>query len=210
MITVVVADDHPVYREGLVNSWSELSSIKVVGSAADGNSAFELICEHQPTVAVVDLRLPAMDGIEVLTHVRRESIPTAVLILTAYVDRSTVYRAFSLGANGFLEKVASFSEITDAVVRIGAGGTVMAPFAQEVLAKELQFRSTEGDQPSLTAREVEILQLATRGLASSEIGQELHISLATVKSHLQRIYEKLGVSDRAAAVAKAIRSGILD
>ncbi|WP_449282680.1 response regulator [Leucobacter sp.] len=206
---VVIADDHPVYRDGLVRDWKASDWIEVVGASGDGRQVLELILREQPDVAVLDLRLPSMDGLAVLSELRARGSCTKVLILTAYVDSSTVFRAFSLGARGFMEKVASFEEIADAVITIAEGRTVMASVAQDIIADELRERELREAQPSLTAREVEILRLAAEGNSSQQIAAGLHISLATVKTHLQHVYEKLGVSDRAAAVAQALRSGIL-
>lgn len=206
---VFIADDHPVYREGLARNWESVPQIRVVGSAGDGKSALAAIRELKPDVAVVDLKLPELDGMQVLESLFAEDSPTNVLVLTAYMDSSTVYTALTHGARGFLEKAASFDEITDAVLQIAAGGTVIAPFAQEVLARELRTRQDQTERPTLTAREVEILRLAAVGHSGQKIAGELHVSLATVKSHLRHIYEKLEVPDRASAVAQAIRRGIL-
>ncbi|WP_160669300.1 response regulator [Pseudarthrobacter sp. ATCC 49987] len=209
ILTIFIADDHPVYREGLAQNWKNVPQIKVVGSAGDGKSALAAIRELKPDVAVMDLQLPELNGMEVLETLFAEAAPTNILVLTAYMDSKTVFRAFTHGARGFLEKAASFDEITDAVLRIGAGGTIIAPFAQDVLARELRTRRDTPDRPTLTAREVEILRLAADGHSGQKIANELHISLTTVKTHLQHIYEKLEVSDRASAVAQAIRRGIL-
>lgn len=209
ILTVFIADDHPVYREGLTQNWKSVPQINVVGSAGDGKSALAAIRELKPDVAVMDLKLPELEGMEILETLFAEGAPTSILVLTAYMDSKTVFRAFTHGARGFLEKAASFDEITEAVLRIGAGGTVIAPFAQDVLARELRTRQDTPDKPTLTAREVDILRLAADGHSGQKIAKELHISLTTVKTHLQHIYDKLDVCDRASAVAHAIRRGIL-
>ncbi|GAA3313407.1 response regulator [Arthrobacter ramosus] len=209
IFTVFIADDHPVYREGLARNWEAMAQIKVVGSAGDGRSALAAIRELKPDVAVMDLKLPELDGMQVLELLFAEDSPTNILVLTAYMDNATVYRAFAHGARGFLEKAASFGEITDAVLQVGAGGTVIAPFAQDVLARELRTRQDVPEKPVLSSREVEILRLAADGHSGQKIASELNISLATVKTHLQHIYDKLDVSDRASAVAQAIRRGFL-
>jgi two-component system nitrate/nitrite response regulator NarL len=209
ILTVFIADDHPVYREGLTQNWKSVPQINVVGSAGDGKSALAAIRELKPDVAVMDLKLPELEGMEILETLFAEGAPTSILVLTAYMDSKTVFRAFTHGARGFLEKAASFDEITEAVLRIGAGGTVIAPFAQDVLARELRTRQDTPDKPTLTAREVDILRLAADGHSGQKIAKELHISLTTVKTHLQHIYDKLDVCDRASAVAQAIRRGIL-
>lgn len=209
IINVFIADDHPVYREGLAQNWEGVPQINVIGSAGDGRSALEAIRQLKPDVAVMDLKLPELDGMQVLELLFAEDSPTSVLVLTAYMDSTTVYRALTHGARGFLEKAASFSEITEAVLQIGAGGTIIAPFAQDVLARELRTRQNTTEKPILTSREVEILRLAADGHSGQKIASELHISLTTVKTHLQHIYDKLDVSDRASAVAQAMRRGFL-
>lgn len=208
-ITVFIADDHPVYREGLAQNWESVPQIQVVGTAGDGKNALAAIRELKPDVAVMDLNLPELDGMQVLETLFAEDSPTSVLVLTAYMDSTSVFRAFTHGARGFLEKAASFSEITDAVLQIGAGGTIIAPFAQDVLARELRTRQDTSQRAVLSPREIEILRLAADGYSGQKIASELHISLATVKTHLQHIYDKLDVSDRASAVAQAIRRGFL-
>ncbi len=208
-IRLLIADDHPVYRDGLARSCELVPQISVIGAVGDGRQAIELIEEITPDVAIIDLRLPEVDGLEVLDHINRISSPTKALVLTAYMDSNTVFRAISRGARGFLEKAASLGEIIDAVVRIAAGGTVIAPYAQETLARELRTRRDDEDRPALSRREIDILRLAADGYPSQRIANELHISLATVKTHLQHVYEKMGVSDRASAVAQALRRGLL-
>lgn len=209
-VRVVIADDHPVYREGLARNWEGDPRITVSGVAADGVAALTVIREERPEVAIVDLRLPEIDGMQVLEVLTAEKAPTGILVLTAFMDSATVYRAFAKGAKGFLEKSASFAEITSAVLAIGAGGTVISPYAQEVLADEIRVRQLNEERPSLTGRELEILRLASDGYSAQRIADELHVSLATVKTHLQHVYEKLGVSDRASAVAQGIRRGLLN
>jgi len=177
--------------------------------AADGIAALTQIRQDRPEVAVVDLRLPEIDGMQVLDILTAEIAPTGILILTAFMDSATVYRAFAKGAKGFLEKSASFDEITAAVVSIGEGGTVISPFAQQTLANEIRLRAINEDRPTLTARELEILRLSADGYSAQRMAGTLHVSLTTIKSHLQHVYEKLGVSGRAAAVAQAIRRGLL-
>ncbi|MBO1900548.1 response regulator transcription factor [Leucobacter weissii] len=206
---IVIADDHPVYREGLARNWSETEEFSVIGQSGDGRHALAMILREQPDVAVLDLRLPGMDGLAVLEQLRDRECPTRVLILTAYVDSATVFRAFSLGARGFMEKVASSQEIADTITAIAEGRTVMTTVTQDIIADELRLRETKDARPPLTSREIEILRLAAEGNSSQQIALSLFISVATVKTHLQHIYEKLEVSDRAAAVAQALRNGVL-
>lgn len=209
-VTVFVADDHPVFREGLINAWAAHPGLSVIGQAGDGVSAFEQITSQQPQVAIIDFKLPERDGLEVLEQLTQTQSPTAVILLTAYVDRTIVLRAFELGALGFLEKAASVEEITNAVLRVARGETVMAPYAQSVMARDVRERHEFRDAPNLTRRELQILKAAAEGHSNSAIAKKLHISITTVKTHLQHVYEKLSVSDRSSAVAKAFRRGLLD
>jgi len=209
-IRVFVADDHPVFRDGLAQSWLEHPQILLVGEADDGFSALDQIARGIPDVAIVDYKLPGLDGLEVLQELSHKQVSTGVIILTAYVDRAVVLKAFAHGARGFLEKVASVNEITDAVLRVAEGQTVMAGYAQEVLAKNLRDQREFENAPPLTRREREIIQAAANGDSNALIAEKLHISVSTVKTHLQHVYEKLSVGDRSAAVAQAVRRGLLD
>lgn len=206
-IRVYIADDHPVYREGLARHWETSASIEVVGATDNGLTAVEEITELGPDVAVVDLKLPGADGLQVLELLAEATC--RVLILTAYVDSSTVYAALAAGARGFLEKAASFDEITDAVAAVAAGETVIAPVVSAALAVEIRSRGSEQQKSLLTKRETAILRLAADGLSAQQIARELGIGVPTVKTHLAHIYAKLDVPDRAAAVAQAFRRGLL-
>ena len=207
-VRVMVADDHPVYRDGLVGMWDRHPRIVVVGSVADGATALRFLRSTPPDVAVLDLQLPDIGGLELLDFIVREGIDTRPVILTGYVDSASVLTAMGSGARAYLEKAASAESITDAILQVADGGTVISPGAQHGLADALRNRQNDS-RPALTSREIDILRLAADGGSAQAIGSELHISVATVKTHLQHAYDKLGVSDRAAAVAQAIRRGLL-
>lgn len=207
-IRVLVADDHPVYREGLVSAWEQDPRIDVVAAVGDGGTALDALRRETPDVAVIDLRLPEVDGLDVIETISREGLATRAVVLTAYVDSASVYRAIAVGARAYLEKASSAQAITDAVLRAARDETIIAVAAQTGLADEIRARAAE-PRPTLTERETAILMLAADGGSVQSIATELHISVATVKTHLQHAYEKLGVSDRAAAVAQAIRRGLL-
>jgi two-component system nitrate/nitrite response regulator NarL len=209
-IRVFIADDHPVYREGLASHWASSEVIAVVGSTGDGSKAVDAILAATPDVAVVDLKLPGSSGLEILEQLSQAQCEVRVLILTAYVDSVTVYRALASGAGGFMEKAASFAEITAAVESIARGETVIAPVVSKVLAAEIRNRAVEPQKPLLTNREIGILRLAADGLSAPQIARELGIGVPTVKTHLAHVYTKLDVPDRASAVAQAFRRGLLD
>lgn len=208
-LRVLVADDHPVYRDGLARHLNEFDTINVVATACDGRQAISQIASLRPDVAIVDLKLPKADGLEVLEELERKGCQTRVVILTAYVDSATVYRAIAAGASGYLEKGASIDEIRRAIEAVARGETVIAPMVNAALASEIRTRTRE-DQPSLlTERETGILTLAADGLSTAQIARQLGITQPTVKTHLAHVYQKLDVPDRAAAVAKAFRLGLL-
>jgi two-component system nitrate/nitrite response regulator NarL len=208
-VTVVLADDHPVYREGLAGHLRQLLNFTLLGVCSDGPAALTMITAVQPDVAVVDLKLPGATGLEVLQHLQTTGCATKVLILSAYVDSETVYRAVAAGAGGYLEKSASFKEIVDAILAVASGETVIAPMVNAALALEIRERD-RGSRSPLTQRETAVLSLGADGLSTKQIAHELGISLPTVKTHLAHIYDKLGVPDRASAVAQAFRSGLLN
>jgi two-component system nitrate/nitrite response regulator NarL len=209
-VRVLVADDHPVYREGIVRAINERPELELVGEAGDGREALDQIKELEPDVAVLDIRMPELDGTQVLAAIRRDSAQTEVLFLTAFMEPELAYRTVAGGAKGYLSKSAARQEICDAIVTVARGGTALAPEAQEGIAQEIQERERTGGRPELTSRETEVLQLIADGLSAPQIAKHIHLSTTTVKTHLHTLYEKLGVSDRAAAVAEAMRRGLLE
>lgn len=208
---MVVADDHPIYREGIVRAINERPDLELVGEAADGVQALEQIKELAPEVAVLDIRMPGLDGTQVLAAMRRDGLETQVLFLSAFMEPELTYRTVANGARGYLSKESSRQEVCDAIVTIARGGTALAAEAQAGLAHEIQERERTGGRPlQLTGREQEVLNLVAQGHSAPDIARDLHLSTTTVKSHLHSLYEKLGVSDRAAAVAEAMRRGLLE
>jgi two-component system nitrate/nitrite response regulator NarL len=207
-VGIVVADDHPLYRDALVRVLREQVEIEVIGEAADGREALDRMRDVRPDVAVLDVGLPDIDGFGVLEEMRRENLPTRVVFLSARDDSATIYRAIAHGADAYLAKSSKAVEIVHVVLRVARGETVISPSVQEGLVREIRLRRDD-DLPALSARELEVLRLAADGLSSVEIGQRLHLSRTTVRTHLQHVYEKLGVSERAAAVAQALRTGLL-
>jgi two-component system nitrate/nitrite response regulator NarL len=206
---VLVADDHPLYREGVVRAIKERPDLELVAECDDGRVALAEIKRLLPDIAVLDVKMPELDGTAVLNAVERDGITTRVVFLSAYLEGAVVYGAVAGGAAAYLSKDADRQEICDALAAVARGETILAPEAQAGIAREVRMRRDD-DRPALTAREREILELTARGRSAPQIAGELYLSTATVKTHLQHLYEKLGVSDRAAAVAEAMRRGVLE
>ncbi len=208
-VKVFVADDHPIYREGIVRAVKDRPELEFVGEAGDGRGALEELQRLKPDVAVLDIRMPGLDGTQVLGALRRDGLEIEVLFLSAFMEPELAYGTVASGARGYLSKEASRKEVCDAIVTVARGGTALAPEVQAGLASAVRQRE-RAEGPSLTPRETEVLQLIAEGLSAPEIGRRIHLSPATVKTHLHTLYEKLGVSERAAAVAEAMRRGLLE
>ena len=209
-VRVLVADDHPIYREGIIRAIKERPDLELVGEASDGREALEAIKSLDTDVALLDIRMPGLEGPQVLKALQRDGIKTNVIFLSAFMEGELAYETVAAGARGYLSKESSREEICDAIVAVARGGTALAPEAQAGLAEQVQERERIGDEPQLTPREREVLHLIAEGLSAPDIGRRIHLSPTTVKSHLHKLYEKLGVSDRAAAVAEAMRRGLLE
>lgn len=208
-ITVVVADDHPVFRQGIVRALVSSGRIDVVAEVGDGRAALDAIRELQPAVAVIDYRMPGLDGPDVAHAVERDKLPTYVVVLSAFDDSSLVFRAVEAGAAGYLTKEADPDEIVAAVVKCAEGKGYLAHHLAGDLAKEVKKRA-KGDGVRLTDRELEVVRLIAEGLSIPQIAARLHLGASTVKTHVQNLYEKLGVKDRGAAVAEAMRRRLLE
>jgi two-component system nitrate/nitrite response regulator NarL len=208
-IRVLIADDHPLYRTGLVDTVKRRPELELVGQAEDGAAALDEIRSLDPDVCVLDVKMPGLGGVEVLKALVREELSARVVFVSAYYDTDVVYGALGSGACGYLSKEATGDEICDALVAASQGRTTLGADVQAVVAHEIRRRS--GDEARLlTPREEEILRMTADGMSAPDIARALHLGATTVKTHLQRAYEKLGVSDRAAAVAEAMRRGIMD
>ncbi len=208
-ITVYVADDHPVFREAVGKALAARPEFELVGSAPDGREALSEIRARLPSVTVVDQKLPSLAGTEILRAIQRDSVPTRTIILSADCSGALVYEAVQLGAAGFLTKSATLAAIIDAVKAVARGETVLAPEVQSGFVGELRMRS-QPDRPVLTQREAEVLAMIADGLTVAAIARRLFISTSTVKTHIKSVFEKLGVNERAAAVAEAMRRGLLE
>lgn len=208
-VTVFVADDHPVFREGLVRALRSRPDLEVVGEAGDGRDALEEIRRLNPAVALLDVKMPALDGMQVAHAVKRDGLETRVVLLSAHAPSDLLYRAIALGAAAYVSKEASRDEICDTVAAVARGETRLTPDVQAELVRQIQMRAVD-ERPVLSPREREVLVLIAEGLSAPDVAGQLHLSPATVKTHLQSLYEKLEVSDRAAAVARAMRLGLLE
>lgn len=208
--TVVLVDDHPIYRDGIATAIEGRPDLALVRTAANGADALSIVREHMPDVLVLDLDIPSPDGFAVLATLADERLPTRALVLSGAYASPLVYRAVSLGAFGYLTKGASSEEVCEAIAVVARGQSIVPPYLHEALASEVRLRRAVPDGPTLSPRELEIVRLTSDGLSTAEIAHQLHLSPATIKSHLQNVFKKLGVSDRAAAVARAMRAGLLD
>ena len=210
-MTVLVADDHPIYREGIVRAIKDRPELELVAEAGDGREALDQIRELKPQVAVLDIRMPGLDGTQVLAAMRREgpraprsSSSPRSWSPSSPTRRSPPARRATSRRSPRARRSARRSS------RSPAAGTAFAAEAQAGLAAQIQERERSGGPPKLTEREQEVLGLVAQGCSAPDIGKHIHLSTTTVKSHLHSLYEKLGVSDRAAAVAEAMRRGLLD
>lgn len=209
--TVVVADDQAVVREGIVMLLGLLPGIEVVGSAKDGDQAVSLVAELAPDVVLMDLRMPRCDGVEATRRIRSEHPGTHVVVLTTYADDESLFPALRAGARGYLTKDADGDEIVRAIQDVMAGRAGLSPVVQRRLLEQV----TSAPEPpaprlpdGLTAREGEVLTLIAEGLSNPDIARTLHISTATVKTHINNLFSKTGVHDRAQAVRYAYRRGV--
>ncbi|MFI6621970.1 response regulator [Streptomyces sp. NPDC050528] len=212
---VVVADDQTVVREGIVMLLGLLSGIEVVGAAADGDEAVRLVAELAPDVVLMDLRMPRCDGVEATRRIRAEYPGTQVVVLTTFADDASLFPALRAGARGYLTKDAGGDEIVRAVESVLSGDAGLSPSIQRRLLERLSepepLPSSEPAQPpdGLTTRETEVLVLIADGLSNQEIARELHVSTATVKTHINNLFAKTGLKDRAQAVRYAYGKGLV-
>ncbi|MFI0975563.1 response regulator [Streptomyces sp. NPDC021093] len=203
-VEVLLADDHPVVREGLSAILESADGIRVVGQAGSGEEAVLLAARLVPDVVLLDLRMGGMDGVAATGLILRESPRTKVVIVTTYEDDADILRAVEAGAAGYLLKGTSRADLVRAVLAAARGETVLTPS----LAPKL-FRARAVEAPLLSEREREVLRLVGEGLTNADVGRRLFIGEATVKTHLLRTFKKLSVSDRTAAVLRAMERGLL-
>jgi DNA-binding NarL/FixJ family response regulator len=204
-VRVIVVDDHAVMRAGVVALLASEPGIEVVAEAVDGRQAVDVVDRLRPDVALVDLRMPGLDGVEATAEIVARDTGTRVLILTTYETDVDIERAVEAGAIGYLLKDATREQLADAIRAAARGETVLAPR----VAQRLVARMRQPVPVALTAREVDVLNAVADGLSNVNIGRRLVIAEATVKTHLLRIFAKLDVSDRTHAVVVALDRGLI-
>ena len=205
MIRVLVADDHPIVRGGIVALLGAADDIEVVGEAHDGQEAVRLARELQPDLVLMDLRMPGLDGDAATALILAERPATRVVILTTYETDASILTAIEAGASGYLLKAAPAGEILAGIRSVAAGDVALAPSIAAMLVNRVKAPAG----PTLSARETEVLALVAQGKSNPAIAQALFVSEATVKTHLLHVFEKLNVSDRTRAVTKAMELGLL-
>jgi len=201
-IRILVVDDHNIVRQGLVALLNTVSDVTVVAEASNGQEAIEAYRQHRPDVTLMDLRLPKIGGADAITRIREESPAARIIVLTTFDGDEDIFRALQAGAKGYLLKGMDIDELTEAIRSVHAGKSKIPAFVAEKLAERM-------GGPALTTREIEVLKRIVAGRSNKEIASDLFISEATVKTHVNSILGKLGVTDRTQAATTALQRGIV-
>ena len=202
-VRIVLADDHPLTRAGIAEFLRRESSLDLIGGAGDGVKAWEMIRDLKPDVALLDIRMPGMDGVSVAQKVKTEGLATATIMLTSYDAQQYVMASLRAGARGFVLKTVSPKELTAAIATVAKGGLYLDPEVASVMGER------DFDPEQLSAREREVLLLAAKGLSSKEVASRLFISERTVQTHLASIYDKLGSKNKTEALLLALKYGVV-
>ena len=214
-VRVMVVDDQGLVREGLTTLLETASDIKPVASAADGEEAVALAARHRPDVVLMDLRMPKLDGVEATRRIRAAQPETEIVVLSTHADEASIIDALQAGARGYLTKDAGIAEITRAVHAAANHQTLLDPVVHSQLIASMSSGPRPAPPPAslpddLTAREAEVLSLIARGMSNAEIASALVVSQATVKTHINHVFAKIGARDRAQAVHYAYTHGLAD
>jgi DNA-binding NarL/FixJ family response regulator len=201
-IRIVVVDDQAVVRQGFVSLINTVADMEVVAEGTNGQQAVDLYREYKPDVMLIDLRMPVLSGVEAIAKIRKDFSGARIVVLTTYDGDEDIYRSLQAGAQGYLLKDVFFEDLEDAIRKVHAGARRIPSEVAERLAERMSGSD-------LTGRELEVLQQIVAGKSNKEIGSELNISEATVKSHINNILSKLGVSDRTQAATTALQRGIV-
>jgi two-component system, NarL family, nitrate/nitrite response regulator NarL len=206
----LIVDDHPLFLEGISMLVERIDGIELAGRCDSGEAAVDLLMAEAPDVVVMDFQLGDITGLDVLTEITARGLKVRALFVSGRLEDYDAYRLVEAGALGIIEKDSTFDQIADAISRVARGETVLSPRVQAALMAGVRERRDRAPAVRLSDRELEILNGLARGLSAPAIGRELSLSAATIKSYLQRLYDKLGVSDRAAAVAEGMRRGLVE
>jgi two-component system NarL family response regulator len=201
-IRIVVADDHPIVREGVVASLKLQRHLKVIGEANDGAEVLEVIKQKRPDIALLDLRMPRMDGLEVLLALKELKLQTRAIVMTAFENEEDIQRSMKAGARAYLLKDCAHQILVDAIRRVHGGEVYLPPQVAQKLVDRMQ-------KPQLSPRELEVLRAVAAGKSNKEIGVQLFISEGTVKTHVESLLDKLGAATRTSAVKAAVRRGLV-
>ena len=204
-IRIIISDDHPVVRAGLRGMISGEPGFDVIGEAENGKEAIALTGELKPDVVLMDLRMPEMDGVTAIGHIKADYPDVQILVLTTYESDADILRAIETGATGYLLKDTPREELFEAIRLVAQGKSPLDPG----VATRLMQRMRGADEEGLSSREIEVLELVAHGTSNKEIAKRLWVSETTVKSHMLHIFDKLGVADRTAAVTAALKRGII-
>jgi DNA-binding NarL/FixJ family response regulator len=204
-IRVLISDDHPVVRAGLSGMINGESGFEVIGEASNGKEAIAMTGQLNPDVVLMDLRMPEMDGVTAIGHIKADYPEVNILVLTTYESDADILRAIETGATGYLLKDTPREELFGAIRMVAEGKSPLDPG----VATRLMQRMRGSDEEGLSTREIEVLELVARGTSNKEIAKQLWVSETTVKSHMLHIFDKLGVTDRTAAVTAALKRGII-
>jgi len=208
-IRVLIADDHPVFREGLIRVLSEQNDMEVVGQAGDGMEAVDLVRQLSPDVAVLDVNMPKLNGIEAVKAIKENSPDTVVLLVSGYAYEPYILGAIEAGASGYLLKDTRVWDLVAAIKSAYSGGTVLDPTVAHKVFNRLSnaIGKNKKVSPSLHQREIEVLKLVAEGMSNKEIALKLSISVRTVQSHMANIFNKLNANSRTEAVVNALKEG---